>query len=210
MRPRHYSYSREAASNTSIAALQTLAGAGSLTLDGTYGTTGFTSGLAWNLTLTSANNLSARTFTVNYIDAQGNAQSTTSSGPNATTLATSIYVSQVTSITVDGAVTEVSVGHAQVGYGPWKGLPMRLNTGNSSASIGIGGTANVGLEVTYANIADNTVFAGTFDSFDHEALQSLTASDFASLETRVIGCRLKINSWTSGAIRLDLAVAAEG
>lgn len=210
MRPRHYSYTREAATNTSIAALQTLGGAGSLTLDGTYGANGFTSELAWKLTLTSANNLSARTFTINYIDAQGNAQVATSAGPNATTLATSIYVNKVTSISVDGAVTAVSVGHAQVGFGPWKGLPMRLNTGNSSASIGIDGTANVGLQVTYANIADNTVFTGTFDAFDHAALQALTASDFASLETRVTGCRFKINSWTSGALRLDLAVAAEG
>jgi hypothetical protein len=214
MRSRHYAYTPEAAGAATIAALQTLAGAGSLTLDGTYGTNGFTSELAWKLTLTSANNLSARTFTISYLDAQGNAQTATTAGPNATTLSTTIYAQKVTAITVDGAATAVSVGHANVGYGPWKHLPSRVGYTPSSAMLSYAGTATLAMEATQANIGDNSVFTGTFDYYT-KTVNVLPAVSTANTviydyDRREMGTRLRVDAWTSGQIRLDLSVPAAG
>lgn len=213
MRPRHYSYTPEAAGTATIAALQTLAAAGDLSLSGTYGANGFSSGLMWKLTLTSANNLSARTFTINYIDAQGNAQTATTAGPNATTLTTSIYAQKVTSISVDGAADSVSVGHVNVGYGPWKHLASRLGYTPSSVMIAKSGTATVALECTMANIADNALFTAGFDYYTQTATITPTGSgtmQVYALNSREIGARLRIDAYTSGSINVDISVSAKG
>lgn len=209
MRPRHYSFTPPAAAANTIATLQTLVGAGSLALDGTYGTTGFT-WFAYKLTLTSVNNLSARTFTISYVDENGLAQTATTAGPNATTLATNIYAKQVTAITVDGAAAAVSVGHAVVGIGPWKSLPFRSGYQESGVSVGIDTTANVTVQITFANVVELPVIQGTIDAFDHPSLTGITASAYGSFDDRVLAVRLKINSWTAGAIRYDLSVASKG
>lgn len=210
MRPRHYSYTPEAAATNSISLSQAVVGAAALTQTGTYGANGFSSELAWNITITSTADISAVNVTIVYLDAQQNQQSVTVAGPNIATKNAGIYAYKVISVTTSASASNISIGHTNVGYGPWKGLPTRGVSSVNSASIGINGTANVGLEVTFANIFDNTLFAGTFDAFDHTYLKTLTASAFASIESRDIGCRLKINSWSSGAIRLDLSVSAKG
>lgn len=214
MRSRHYAYTPEAASAVSIAALQTLVGAGSLTLNGPYAVSGFPSELAWTITLTSVNNLSARTFTISYLDAQGNAQTATSAGPNATTLSTTVFATMVTRITVDGAAAAVSVGHVNVGYGPWKHTPSRVGYTPCSAMLSKAGTATLAVEATHANIGDNTVFTGTFDYFT-KAVNFTPATSTGStviydFDRREMGMRLRIDAWTSGKIRLDLSVAAAG
>lgn len=210
MRLRHYAYTPEAAGAATIAALQTLAGAGSLSLSGTYGATGFPSELAWTITLTSVNNLSGVNFTINYLSAQGNAFSVTTTGPNATTKTTTVIASRITSITTDAAAAAVSVGHLNVGYGPWKHLPNRVGfVSPSTVAVALAGTASVAIEGTYANIADNTLFSsGLFDWFT-KVTSALPFQEcvFANRET---GTRLRIDSWTSGAIRIDLAVPAAG
>lgn len=214
MRSRHYAYTPEAAGAATIAALQTLAGAGSLSLDGTYGASGFPSELAWKLTLTSANNLSARTFTITYLDAQGNSQTATTAGPNATTLSTTIYAQMVTAISVDGAVTAVSVGHANVGYGPWKHLPSRVGYTPSSVMLSKAGTATLAIEATQANIGDNAVFAGTFDYYTKTVNVTPAVSTGSTViydcDRREMGMRLRVDAWTSGQIRMDLSVPAAG
>lgn len=209
MRPRHYDKTPVAASATSIAALQTLAAAGSLSLSGTYGSSGF-DWFAYRVTLTSANNLSGVTFTIAYEDADGIARTATTAGPNATTLSTSIYAKRVTSISTDGAAAAVSVGNGFAAYGPWKVLPFRSGYQASGVGVTVTGTANAGIEFTYANVADLSIISGTFDAFDHPSLQSITSSAYGSLDERVVGVRLKVNSYTSGSVRYDLAVAAVG
>ena len=47
MRPRHYSYTPEAAATNSISLSQAVVGAAALTQTGTYGVNGFPSELAW-------------------------------------------------------------------------------------------------------------------------------------------------------------------
>ena len=91
-----------------------------------------------------------------------------------------------------------------------EGIPSRGVSSTTGASIGIDGTANITLQTTFANIADNAIFAGTFDVFSHSYLAALTASAFDTVDTREIGVRLKFNSWSSGNVRLDLSVSAKG
>ena len=210
MRPRHYSYTPEAAATNSISLSQAVVGAAALTQTGTYGANGFTSELAWNITITSSANISGVDITFVYLDAQQNQQTLTVAGPNTTTKDAGIYASKIISVTTSASASNISIGHTNVGYAPWKVIPSRGVSSTTGASIGIDGTANITLQTTFANIADNAIFAGTFDVFSHSYLANLTASAFDTVDTREIGVRLKFNSWSSGAVRLDLSVSAKG
>lgn len=210
MRPRHYSYTPEAAATNSISLSQAVVGAAALTQTGTYGANGFTSELAWNITITSSANISGVDITFVYLDAQQNQQTLTVAGPNATTKDAGIYASKIISVTTSASASNISIGHTNVGYAPWKVIPSRGVSSTTGASIGIDGTANITLQTTFANIADNAIFAGTFDVFSHSYLAALTASAFDTIDTREIGVRLKFNSWSSGNVRLDLSVSAKG
>ena len=210
MRPRHYSYTPEAAATNSISLSQAVVGAAALTQTGTYGANGFTSELAWNITITSSADISAVNVTIVYLDAQQNQQTLTVAGPNTTTKDAGIYASKIISVTTSASASNISIGHTNVGYAPWKVIPSRGVSSTTGASIGIDGTANITLQTTFANIADNAIFAGTFDVFSHSYLAALTASAFDTIDTREIGVRLKFNSWSSGNVRLDLSVSAKG
>ena len=210
MRPRHYSYTPEAAATNSISLSQAVVGAAALTQTGTYGANGFTSELAWNITITSSADISGVDITFVYLDAQLNQQTVTVAGPNTTTKDAGIYASKIISVTTSASASNISIGHTNVGYAPWKVIPSRGVSSTTGASIGIDGTANITLQTTFANIADNAIFAGTFDVFSHSYLAALTASAFDTIDTREIGVRLKFNSWSSGNVRLDLSVSAKG
>ena len=210
MRPRHYSYTPEAAATNSISLSQAVVGAAALTQTGTYGANGFPSELAWNITITSSANISAVNLTIVYLDAQLNQQSVVVAGPNATTKDAGIYATKIISVTTSASASNILIGHTNVGFAPWKLIPSRGVSSTTGASIGIDGTANITLQTTFANIADNAIFAGTFDVFSHSYLAALTASAFDTVDTREIGVRLKFNSWSSGNVRLDLSVSAKG
>lgn len=219
MRARHYAFTPEAAASNSIALVQSLASAGSLSLSGTYGPNGFGYHVAYsasnlrpalNLTITALTDLSAVNFTFTYIDAQLNQQQITVAGPNATTANVGVNAVQVVSVTASAAAPNVSVGHTVSGYGPWKSFPARRGFQGSTISVGISGTANLSLDITYANICDNETFTGLFDFFPHPSAVNKAASFYGDMAPRVIGYRLKINSWTSGEIRVDHAVAMVG
>ena len=210
MRPRHYSYTPEAAATNSISLSQAVVGAAALTQTGTYGANGFPSELAWNITITSSANISAVDITFVYLDAQLNQQTVTVAGPNATTKDAGIYATKIISVTTSASASNILIGHTNVGFAPWKVIPSRGVSSTTGASIGIDGTANITLQTTFANIADNAIFAGTFDVFSHSYLAALTASAFDTVDTREIGVRLKFNSWSSGNVRLDLSVSAKG
>mgnify|MGYP000429183549 FL=1 len=210
MRPRHYSYTPEAAATNSISLSQAVVGAAALTQTGTYGANGFPSELAWNITITSSADISGVNITIVYLDAQLNQQSVVVAGPNATTKDAGIYATKIISVTTSASASNILIGHTNVGFAPWKVIPSRGVSSTTGASIGIDGTANITLQTTFANIADNAIFAGTFDVFSHSYLAALTASAFDTVDTREIGVRLKFNSWSSGAVRLDLSVSAKG
>ena len=97
------------ASTTAIAALQTLGGAGNMTLTGTSVSDG--SNMDTTVTLTSGGNISGTNFTITGTDASGATVNQTIAGPNAGTVTTTQKFLTVTQIATNGAVgTNTSAG----------------------------------------------------------------------------------------------------
>ena len=102
------------ASTTSIAAAQTLGGAGNMTLAAAAGTGAFhQTDQACKVTLTSTGNISSVTFTVTGTDIAGNTLTEDITGPNNNTVTGTKFFNTVTQIAADGAVgTNTSAGNA--------------------------------------------------------------------------------------------------
>ena len=101
-----------AASATTIAAAQTLGGAGNMTLAGTAATFAGDN-MAQKITLVSAGNISAVTFTITGTDSEGNTQEEELTGPNNNTVTSTKYFQTVTQIAASAAVgTNTSSGVA--------------------------------------------------------------------------------------------------
>jgi len=97
------------ASTTAIAALQTLGGAGNMTLTGTSVSDG--SNMDTTVTLTSTGNISGVEFTVTGTDASGATITEDITGPNNNTVTGSTKFLTVTQIATNGAVaTNTSAG----------------------------------------------------------------------------------------------------
>jgi len=108
MRPKTVSFSMVAADRDGVCAAQTAAGAGNLSLNGT---TAGTLDIARHLSIYSAANLSALTFTVTGTDRNGDALTEAITGPNATTVYGEKNFKTVTQVAVSGAVgTNVEIG----------------------------------------------------------------------------------------------------
>ena len=92
-----------ATATATIAALQTLGGAGNMTLTGAAATFGGT-GSSQKVSLTSGGNISAVTFTITGTDSKGAAQSEELTGPNANTVFSTKFYNTVTQIAASAAV----------------------------------------------------------------------------------------------------------
>lgn len=118
--------------NTALfAALQVQTGGTPLTLAATTipATAGQIYLTAAPVTLTSAGNLSAGTFTVIGTDRRGNALSEVITGPNANTVSGHFLFATITSITPNTtSATTVSAGVANIHYGPWLTTAFHLST----------------------------------------------------------------------------------
>lgn len=129
-----------AASNTNLAALQTTAGAGNLTLTAGTGvtlTTGqdgiarYTLDTPRSLALTSTGDLSGITFTVSGYDLYGQLMTQAMAGPNNNTVTTLKAFKSVVSVAVSAAVgTNVSVGGGSI-----FGLPVRVTNAGYVLSV---------------------------------------------------------------------------
>ena len=106
-----------AASTTSVAAAQTLGGAGNMTLAGTAATFNGTNTAAL-VSFTSTGNISGVNFTITGTDINGDAQEETKAGPNNTTVFSSKFFLTVTQIAADAAVgTNTSAGNSHHALG---------------------------------------------------------------------------------------------
>lgn len=120
-----------------VSLLQNLAAPGVLLLNGTYSsgastTINFnTQGFTRNVSLTSANNLSATTFTITGVQ-NNTVVVSTIAGPNNNTVSTTAVFDIISSISANTAVTGIRVGTGLNGYFP---LINRLNTNNYSLNV---------------------------------------------------------------------------
>lgn len=192
MRPRVITWPIPSA--TSIAALQTLGAAGSLTLNGSLLQPGYNTvvfqGYTRTITLTSGNNLSGVNFTINGV-LNNSPLSEVLAGPNANTV-TSVHIyDAITSITTDGAAAAVSAGTGTTGRTSWISGDYDLNPPNYSVQAIRTATINYTLFLTLDDpntVATPSVFSPI------AALTGATTSQFASFTNPINYMNVTINS----------------
>lgn len=192
MRPLAFSYSPSTVDEDAVALNQTLVAAGDLALDGAL----VTDDVAvfddqQIVTITSAGNLSSRTFTVYGTDKNQIAISEALAGPNANTVSTTLNFKTVTRVAVSNSVgTNVRVGVSGLGGSMPYVLDQYLTPFN--VTIGVfeytGGTYE--LQYTFED-----VFAPDFPTRDdqawttHPTMSAKTAVADATLDNPVTAVR---------------------
>lgn len=140
-----------AANTTGVTSLQTLAGAGNLTINGplvpSTGTAAVFQNVSRTVSLTSANNLSAVNVTITGIYG-GYFKSETISGPNANTVYTTGLFDNVTSVRVDAAAAAISVGSGTTGQTHWFTHNYHATVIGCAIQVVVTGTINYSFQTT--------------------------------------------------------------
>lgn len=192
---------------SAVCALQDVGTAGPIVLNGTLNDPSITppqvsfinSNLIRSVSISSDNNLSARTFTITGF--QNNAPvEDTIVGPNNNTVYGTKNFDVITSVNVDGAVTGVSIGTGSTGYLPLFVVNTGTTTINYSMSVIFPPTVSTNINYSVYQTLDqiNTNFT-LFDNqlgnlFPVPGLINQTTSQIASYQTFVNFILLKINS----------------
>jgi hypothetical protein len=153
-----------AASTTSVSALQTLAGAGDLLINGSLSNlvpgsiinspVAVFPNISRTVTLTSTNNLSGVNFNIaGYLN--GNLVSQIIAGPNNSTVSTTQLFQSVTSITADAAAAAVSAGTGSTGVTNWYSYDYYIDNANVGIQVAVTTTINYSLQVTLDDV--NTI-----------------------------------------------------
>jgi len=180
---RFLTYTFPAGNPTDICALQTLVGAGNLSLNGNLvdPTTGILNflkyGYSRQLSLTSGNNLSARNFTINGTQ-NGVPLSEIIGGPNNNTVYSVQVYDTVTSISVNGAVNAVSIGTGWQGFFPLIGINLDREVINYTLTLATNGTNNsIAVFGTIENIINNgsTYLNSITNDYNLFTIKALTA-----------------------------------
>jgi hypothetical protein len=203
-----------AATANSVAASQTPAGAGSLTLTSASVTFGANS--AQKITITSGSNISNRTLTVTGTGVYGRALSETITGPNNTTVTSTYAFLTVTSVTISGA----AAGALTVGNSAYaEGLMYVADTVTNPFSIGFGCISATGTytvqhtfdkvmaAATAAYITGPYTGAYTYNSssntwFDHPIVASETGNNDGNYAFPVSAVRVVMSA--EGAVTMKL------
>lgn len=197
------------ASTTSIALLQSLAAAGTVVLNGEYGTAGFTTAriddvLFRQVSITSANNLSGVNFTITGLK-NGVPTTEVLAGPNANTVYSVNAYSVITSITTNAAAAAFSIGTGLVGAT----TPQLYDYQVPFAAMGIqtvvgGTTMNYTFSVTLAPIE---LF---LQLFPIAGMTAATTNQFATYNTPVRYYWFNINATTTADATLTAYIVQQG
>ena len=138
-----------AADTASLAALQTLGGAGDMTLKAAAGTGAYNgTNLAQLVDITCGADVASVTFSVTGTDVNGDAQTETLTGPDTTTVSSANKYATVTSIVASGSITT----QIQAGI---------LGTGALTGIVFAGRTRIRGITGTSKAVAGSIVFKNT-------------------------------------------------
>jgi len=197
MRPKRIVYTLTALSANGFAA--NLTGTGPFT---TFSAPG--DGIAHQVTLQSAANLSGITMTVVGKDSNGNAQTEAIAGPNANTVNLTKYFKTITSITASATLgaNTMNVGWTALVQTPTIPVDFAKLTG-PCVVVGIGGTVTYTAQQTSDDIFNlsNTIAWATLGT----AGATATATTMANSGTT--GVRVTVASHTSGVITLAVSQA---
>lgn len=194
-----------AANATDVSALQSLAGAGSLLINGNLavfinGITGPTyvlfPGISRTVSLTSTNNLSGVNFTITGTF-MGAAQTQTIAGPNDDTVFTTSLFDTVTSVSTNGTVNNVSVGSGTTGQTHWKNSNYYSTVANMSISVVVSGTITYSFITTLDNV--NTHPAPTIFT-PITAMTGATTNELGSYTAATAYSAIQITAATNGSL----------
>lgn len=180
---------------------QTLGGAGDFTLNGagvSGGVWASTDNLAHKFDFESAGNLSALTITITGTTHKKKAISETLTGPNNSTVTTSKYYKTVTSVSVDGAVgTNIEAGPSDEAIGPVYVLDF-LGSAQTTLAVNVGGVIDYTVQVAFDDPfeTDNQDMTWT----NHSVMRSRNETANSYIDSYARSARLKINSYSAGAI----------
>lgn len=206
MRPLYKLYSPATETTTGI-----VSGATGATSPLTQASTGAGDSLAHQISITSAANISAITFTLTGTDADGVTLTEAVTGPNATTVESTGYFRTVTSIAISSTL---GANTANVGWVDEFVTPtVAFNWYFSEASMRtvVSGTINYTAQQTFGVMrtrADDGPFDWS-DSTDSD-LVSATASQISTFDKPITGLRLKANSYSAAATLGLYMVYGEG
>lgn len=185
-----------------VCASQTPGAGGSLTLNGAL-----ISGGKWTadvggqlLAIASAGNDSGRTFTVTGKDCDGKVVSIAITGPNATTVKSTTYFSEVTDVSVDDATAgAITAGFAGEASTPTFVVNYKASEFKAALFAIVSGTANATIQHTADDVFDGDWYSATGTWFDHDDtdLVGFTASVDGNYGYPPVATRLKVNSVTS-------------
>lgn len=183
----------------SVAASQTPAGAGFLTL--TSSTVELTPPRF--VTITSVANETTKTFTITGLGPSGNPISEDIAGGDNTTVTSTLTFASVTSIYVDAATAgAITVGFTQSGYSQW--IPMDIYTPNQVTTISatVAGTINYTVQYTNEDPFDTSI-TQTAVSHPVAALVGASANQTGTTTTLMRAVRYLVNSG-SGTLRFTI------
>ena len=162
---RSLSYIFPAGNTTDVCLLQTLGGAGNLNLNGNLanlvnGQVSFIQkGYSRQISLTSGNNLSGRTFTVTGMQ-NGVTLTENITGPNNNTVYSVQVYDVINSISVDGGAAGISIGTGWQGFFPLIGINLERDVINYTLTLARLTAASVSFSVygTLDNIVNNRTY----------------------------------------------------
>ncbi len=165
-------------------------------------TTGPGDGLAHQINITSAANLSGITFTLTGTDADGVALTEAVTGPAATTVESTGYFKTVTSIAISATLGANTVDLGWVDEIVTPTIPLNTYARGASANVDVTGTVNYTVEATHSDMVTREA-DGPFNWFELDDpnidLISITADVAFGIFPMPRAIRLKTNSYSSGA-----------
>ena len=187
----------------SVFALQTLGGAGNFTLNGADVSDGewtTPDGFAHGVTFTSTGNISGVNFTITGFADVYRQQPLTEviAGPNNNTVTTTNLFYHITSIAADDAVgTNNSSGFSDDAVTAT--IPLDWRNGNCGIFFDVTGTVDYTFQVTADEVFNPDAYPLTYTDSDDANVVNATTSQHSNFFATPLGCRVLINSYSTGA-----------
>lgn len=196
-----------AAVTTSVAASQTPAGAGNLTLTATPVT--FASSAAQKITIISASNISNRTFTITGTDVYGNSLTETLTGPNNNTVTSSYCYKSVITIAISGAAAgALTSGNSADAEGTMYVPDIYSNPFSIGMGCAITGSPTYSIQHTFYNTIEKGFSYANAVWFTHSVISGKTANQDGNYDFPVFGIKLILTA--AGTVTVRLLQSGQG
>lgn len=205
MRTKTLSFSAIAPSANGICLSQTTGAAADLVINGALATPAnpgvgalnqILLNAGYKIDLTSAGNDSAVNFSFTGTDADGKALTETIAGPNANTVTTLNYFKSVTRIAASAAVASaITLGINAAGQFVTQTVCVDMYESVTAVAVDISGTINYDLQKAFERPT-----AGEIPNWVAGGLAAQTADNNTSYSTPIGAVRVKVNSYSAGAI----------